>query len=223
MGPVAGIAAGLGIAALASHFGFGEALANLLTIALIAMAAVFVIGLVLRKRAAGQGAPLAGAGAAYRDAQPSRPANGASTIGSRIGGMPSMATGAGTTGTIPAGFDVAAFERNARDQFAALQAANDARDLERLRDYLSPELFDLARTEIAERGDVPQKTEVFGLNAQVLDVAEEAGRYVVSVRFTGSVREQASAVPQDLAEVWHLVKPRSGSGGWVIAGIQQAA
>ena len=43
--------------------------------------------------------------------------------------------------------------------------------------------------EIAERGDTPQRTEVFGLEAQVLDVALEGERYVVSVRFTGSVAE----------------------------------
>jgi predicted lipid-binding transport protein (Tim44 family) len=197
---------------------------------------LFVIGLVLRKRAASQGAALAGAGglggaggllrqqpqdAAFRDARPAMPAGGASVIGSRLGGTGQPLAGAGATGHIPAGFDVAAFERNARDQFMALQAANDARDLERLRDYLSPELFDEARAEIAGRGDAPQKTEVFGLNAQVLDVAEEDARYVVSVRFTGSVREEAAAMPEDLHEVWHLTKPKSGMGGWVIAGIQQ--
>jgi predicted lipid-binding transport protein (Tim44 family) len=55
----------------------------------------------------------------------------------------------------------------------------------------------------------------------VLNVAEEDGRYVVSVRFTGSVREQPAAVPEDLEEVWHLTKPKAGFGGWMIAGIQQ--
>jgi predicted lipid-binding transport protein (Tim44 family) len=102
----------------------------------------------------------------------------------------------------------------------ALQSANDARDLQRLRDYLTPEMFETVRDEIQERGDAPQRTEVFGLDAQVLEVAEEADRYIVSVRFTGSVREQHGAVPEDLDEVWHLTKPR---GGWLVAGIQQVA
>jgi predicted lipid-binding transport protein (Tim44 family) len=62
---------------------------------------------------------------------------------------------------------------------------------------------------------------VFGLTAQVVNVVEEASQYVVSVRFTGSVRDEAGAVPEDLDEVWHLTKPRAGMGGWVIAGIQQ--
>jgi predicted lipid-binding transport protein (Tim44 family) len=143
-------------------------------------------------------------------------------IGSGLGGGAGTLAGSGV-GHIPAGFDTATFERNARDQFMALQAANDAGDLERLRDYLSPELFEVVRAEIAERGDVAQSTQVFGLEARVLNVAEEDSRYVASVRFTGSVREQASATPEDLDEVWHLVKPRTGFGGWVIAGIQQAA
>ncbi|MBK0393752.1 Tim44 domain-containing protein [Ramlibacter algicola] len=233
MGPVAGLAAGLGLAALASHFGFGEALANMMTIALLVMAVLFVIGFVMRKRAAAQGGGLAGAGGVgplggaarsgeqgqgmFRSANTGRTG---SLIGSGIGaGVASTAT---STGTLPAGFDKAGFERTARDQFMALQAANDARDLDRLRDYLSPEMFDAVRAEIAERGDATQKTEVFGLEAQVLDVVEEGDRYVASVLFTGSVREQFGAETEDLREVWHLAKPKAGFGGWVIAGIQQA-
>ena len=242
MGPVAGLAAGLGLAALASHFGFGEALANMMTIALVVMAVLLLVGFIMRKRAMAQGG-LAGAGAgaggmtgmqrhpqdvAFRSAEPNAQGGnaGGSMIGSRLAGgttpwVPASAGMTERTGTIPADFDTAAFERTARDQFMALQAANDARDLDRLRDYLSPEMFEIVRGEIAERGDAAQKTEVFGLNAQVLDVAEEAGQYVVSVRFTGSIREQHGAVPEDLNEVWHLAKPKSGFGGWVIAGIQQ--
>jgi predicted lipid-binding transport protein (Tim44 family) len=232
MGPVAGLAAGLGLAALASHFGFGEALANMMTIALLVMVVLFVIGFVMRKRAAAHGGGLAGAGGVgplgasrpgerapgmFRSADTAR---SGSLIGTGIGA--GLASSASSTGTIPAGFDKAGFERTARDQFMALQAANDARDLDRLRDYLSPEMFDAVRAEIAERGDAPQKTEVFGLGAQVLEVVEEGDRYIASVLFTGSIREQFGAETEDLREVWHLAKPKAGFGGWVIAGIQQA-
>jgi len=224
MGPVAGLAAGLGIAALASHFGFGEALANMLTIALLVMALLMVVGFVMRKRMQQQAPAMAGGAGTFRtaQAQPGTPPRGGSLIGSRLGGG-SFAAPDATAGTIPPGFDVAAFERNAKDQFMALQAANDARDLQRLRDYLTPDMFEAVREDVQLRGDAPQATEVFGLQAQVLDVAEEADRYVVTVRFTGSVREQPGAVPEDLDEMWHLVKPRNGFGGWVIAGIQQAS
>src|SRR3990167_10533340 len=69
MGPIAGLAAGLGLAALASHLGFGEGLANMLMIGLLVMAAIAVVGFIMRKRAAAAqggsgGMAYAGAGAA---------------------------------------------------------------------------------------------------------------------------------------------------------------
>jgi len=56
----------------------------------------------------------------------------------------------------------------------------------------------------------------------VLDAVDEGTRHIVSVRFTGLVREAADQGATPLDEVWHLSKPASGQGGWVIAGIQQA-
>ncbi|GAC1527524.1 MAG: TIM44-like domain-containing protein [Ramlibacter sp.] len=232
MGPIAGIAAGLGLAALASHFGFGAALGNLLTIVLLVMAVLLAVGWFMRRRAAAQAPALATGDAsgpfqrsaahepmARTDSRPLR--EGGSMIGSRIGAGGSSVGDVRPAAGIPAGFDTAGFAANARTQFLALQAANDARDLNRLREYLTPEMFDVIRTDLAERGDAPQQTEVFGLQAQVLAVVQEDGRYVASVLFTGSVRDQPGAVPEDLDEVWHLTKPSQGSGGWMIAGIQQ--
>ena len=45
---------------------------------------------------------------------------------------------------------------------------------------------------------------------------------MVSVRFTGLLREEADAAPAAYDEIWHLAKPLTGNGGWLIAGIQQA-
>jgi len=63
MGPVAGLAAGLGLAALASHFGFGEELASFMMMALLAFVVIAAIGFFMRKRAAGQQPAMAGANA----------------------------------------------------------------------------------------------------------------------------------------------------------------
>jgi predicted lipid-binding transport protein (Tim44 family) len=220
MGVVGGIAAGLGLAALASHFGFGAAMANMLTLALLAMGVLMLVGWFMRKRVANAAPSLAGGPATLRTGDAGTPVmartgNPGSLIGSAL-------PASSSTNAIPADFDTAAFERNAKQQFLALQTANDARDLDRLRDYLTPEMLEAARAEIAERGAAPQHTEVFGLQAQVLDVTQESERYVVSVRFSGSVRTEAGAAPEDLAETWHLTRSRGGADGWVVAGIQQA-
>ncbi len=59
LGPLAGLAAGVGLAALLSHFGLGEAMADFLLIALAVMAVMFVLRLLLRKREAAPGMQLA--------------------------------------------------------------------------------------------------------------------------------------------------------------------
>jgi len=217
MGPLAGLAAGLGLAALASHFGFGEELANMMMIGLLVMAVVMVIGFVMRKKAAASqqgGLQYAGAGNSYGRPAPAEftPAGGSSYA-------PAAATA--TSGSIPANFDVDAFVRNAKVNFIRLQAANDAGNLDDIREFTSPEMFGEIKLAMAERGTAKQETDVVQLNAEVLDVAEEATRYVVSVRFHGLIREEQNAAAGPFDEIWHMTKPTDGSRGWTLAGIQQ--
>lgn len=56
----------------------------------------------------------------------------------------------------------------------------------------------------------------------MLDVAEENNVYLVSVKFTGFIRFGAGIDDEVFDEIWHLSKPRQGSGGWVLSGIQQS-
>lgn len=209
MGPLAGLAAGIGLAALASHFGFGEELANMMMFALLAFAVMAVIGYFLRKRAANQTASMAGAGAPYNAPTSMYQQNDLS--GSSVS----------SSSKIPAGFDADGFIRNAKVGFIRLQAANDAGDLADIREFTSPEMFAEIRMDLDQRNGATQKTDIVSLNAEIMDVAEEANRYVVSVRFSGMLREEANAAPVAIDEVWHLTKPVSAQGGWVLAGIQQ--
>ena len=82
------------------------------------------------------------------------------------------------------------------------------------------ELASMLMMGLPERAGATQTTEVMTVEADVTDVAEDEQRYVVSVRFTGTLRED-SAQTTSFDEVWHLTKPRQGNGGWVLAGIQQ--
>jgi predicted lipid-binding transport protein (Tim44 family) len=221
MGPLAGLAAGLGLAALASHFGFGEQLASMLMIGLLVMAVMVVIGLIMRRRAGAQ-MP----GTAAKDGL-QYAATGADSAATKRGGyelsLPASASGAvaAAAANIPADFDAAGFARNAKVNFIRLQAANDAGNLDDIREFTTPEMFAEIRTHIAERGNAGQETDVVSLEADVVDVAEEGARYVVSVRFRGLIREDKGAEAQSIDEIWNMVKPRDGSGGWVVAGIQQ--
>lgn len=216
MGPLAGLAAGLGLAALASHFGFGEGLANIMMIGLLVMGAVMLFGFLMRKKAAAAQPGMQYANAGMGGNAPRQPdfipASGSSSA---------PAANQASSGNIPADFDVDGFVRNAKLNFIRLQAANDAGNLEDIREFTSPEMFAEIKLEMGERGNAKQETDVVQLNAEVLDVAEEASRYVVSVRFTGLIREEKNAAPEAFDEMWHLTKARSGGTGWVLAGIQQ--
>jgi len=222
MGPLAGLAAGLGLAALASHLGFGEELASMLMIGLLVMAVMVVIGLVMRRRAGTQQPAMAGAGAMQYSAQGS-PQPGAAPRAFDVA-MPGSSAAAASprTSSIPADFDVPAFVRNAKINFIRLQAANDAGNIEDIREFTTPEMFAQLKMNIDERAGATQVTDVVAIDADVIEVAEESSRYVVSVRFIGQIREGANAPAEAVDEVWHLVKPRDGKTGWVLAGIQQS-
>ena len=219
MGPLAGLAAGLGLAALASHFGFGEELASMLMIGLLVLAVMVVIGLFMRRRAAARDA--AGpAGLQYAAA-----GAGSSTPTRRLDEplLPASSAAAATemASRIPADFDAEGFVRNAKVSFIRLQAANDVGNLDDIREFTTPEMFAEISLNLADRGKAVQETEVVTIDAEVLEVVEEATRYIVSMRFRGLIREDTEAAAEPIDEIWHMVKPRDGKGGWVVAGIQQ--
>lgn len=218
MGPVAGLAAGLGLAALASHFGFGEELASMMMIGLLVMAVVVVVGMIMRKRAMAQQPAMASAGGMRYQAQ--EPASRGYEVAMPASGG-SAGNASSSNANIPADFDVAGFVRNAKVQFIRLQAANDTGNLDDIREFTTPEMFAQIKMDLSERGGSTQETDVVSVEADVVDVIEEASRYIVSVRFTGQIREEANGAVVPFDEVWHLVKPRSGTGGWLLAGIQQ--
>ena len=214
LGPIAGLAAGIGLAALLSHFGLGEGFASILMMLLIAAAVFFVVRLLFR-RSAPQSQPLQYAGNTPAPRQFETPASGGGAASAAGAALPSVA------GSIPAGFDVDGFLRQAKLNFVRLQAANDAMNIEDIRNFTTPEMFAEIKLEIEERGRAPQQTDVVTLNAELLDVAKENRQYVASVLFHGAIRETEGAAPEAFDEVWHLNKPVDGGRGWAVAGIQQ--
>ena len=123
---------------------------------------------------------------------------------------------------VPPGFDVQSFERVAKTSFIRLQAANDAKDLDDIRDYTTPEMYGELAMQVAERGDAPQRTEVVSLESKVLEVFEEDGYEYASVRFWGLIRESEGAGPEPFDETWHVRKKMADRRAtWLIAGIQQ--
>jgi predicted lipid-binding transport protein (Tim44 family) len=226
MGPIAGIAAGLGLAALASYLGFGEGLATIMLMVLLAIVAFVVIRMVMSRRAGGQPQP-AYAGAQHRagnsefrgvhDLPASRPAPSYPAASTAIAGAPALDGGV----QVPAEFDEAGFLHNAKVYFVRLQAAFDAGNTQDLREFTSPEMFAELKLQIDARKDERTHTDVVTLDAVVAGFQQDDHDYLVSVQFSGLIRETADPEAKAFEEVWNFAKPVVGEGGWVLAGIQQ--
>ena len=122
---------------------------------------------------------------------------------------------------LPDGTEPATFLRVARQRFNHIQSVNSASNVEEIRRYLTPELFNSMYQDIMANQD-QDVAEFSNLNAMVADTVTENGQYVVSVRFTGTVSEDLNSLPQPFTEIWHFVKPAGSQQDWVVAGIQQA-
>ena len=221
MGPLAGLAAGIGLAALFSHLGMGEGMANMMMMLLLGAAVFFAVRWFLKKRQPAAAQPAmqyAGMPAGMEPPRVTEPFIPAAAGGTAA----AAATATEVAANIPADFDVEGFLRQAKLNFIRLQAANDRGDMEDVRQFCSPEMAAEIQMQFQERKQLVQETDVVQLDAELLDVSTEAKRALASVRFSGLIREEANAAPEAFSEVWHLTKPLDGSQGWHIAGIQQS-
>jgi len=228
LGPIAGLAAGLGIAALLSHFGLGEAfagmMANMIVIALIAFIAIWLIRKFMsRRRAAEPAYQTGGASLNQGGYRPSEPRYTAPPTGQYLApeAQPLATPQINSAPDIPAGFDTESFLRNAKVYFVRLQAAWDVGNIEDIREFTTPEMFAEVRVDLASRGAQANQTDVVQLNADLLAVEERGSEYLASVRFSGLIREEAGAAAAPFVEIWNLSKSRTTGEGWLLAGIQQ--
>ena len=227
MGPLAGLAAGGLLAALFMGGAFeGINMMDILMLAALMGAIFFVVRMLRRPRQDHSATPMqySGMGAAGNRA-------GATAAGTAQTAAPSSMTGATASApvsdrsaNIPADFKVEPFLRNAKTSFIRLQAANDSRDLNDIREYTTPEMYAEISMEISERGDALQKTEVIAINADLLEVVTENDTAIASVRFNGQLRESSDASPVPFDEIWHVQKNlKDPEAVWLLAGIQQVS
>jgi predicted lipid-binding transport protein (Tim44 family) len=213
LGPLAGLAAGIGLGWLFSQGGFGAGFSAIVLALLVGIAVVALARLLLRRR----------------DGLPSSPyaALGRNAVSAPAPSQFAVLPGAAPleperqAARVPVDFDEAGFVKQAKLNFIRLQNANDSGDMETLREVTTEEMFAALSADFAARGKQAQQTDVANLSASVLEVATEDDMHWVSVHFSGMLREDANAEPAAFDEVWHLQKPVAGQSGWLLAGIQQ--
>lgn len=231
MGPLAGLAAGLGIAALLSSFGLAEGLAQMLSNALL-IGLVVVAGVMLFRFIANRRRPdfAYGHGPANRQqTSGSQPLNqsGQARPDAMFQGWqraPLGSTSAANTVKVtgfPTARDQAAFLASAKTLFMRLQGAWDRNEQGDIFELTTPEMFAQIKRDLEARGRQPSHTEVTQLEAEVLGTESTANETLVSVRFYGQMREDDANTAAPFQEVWNVVSDASGGDAWRLAGIQQ--
>jgi predicted lipid-binding transport protein (Tim44 family) len=231
MGPLAGLAAGLGIAALLSSFGLGEGLAQLVANALLIGLAI-AAGVALLRSIANRRRPhLADAhgvagrqrtgGAGFFDP----PAQARDRTGA-YARPPLVTTDPPAAARGIAHADPAlepgqpAFVESAKAIFMRLQRAWDANEQGDLFELTTPDMFARLKLDLEARGREPSRTEVAALDAEILGTQRNADETLVSVRFYGQMREDDAPSAQPFEEIWNLLRT-TGDTAWRLAGIQQ--
>ena len=245
-----GLAAGLGLAWLASSLGLGAAMGQFMMFALLALIVMMIVGWFMRSRknqgAASSASPFAfqGAGPVGQPAVPVsyRPENVGNDASARpwernTAAFDSSAAapvasgsliGSGLAGSqtwgIPAGFDSEGFLASAKANFVSLQAAWDKSDIPALRVMMTDTMLKEIQTQLAERevhtGGPVNLTEVVMIEAHLLGIEDLGADYMASVEFSGMIREEPSSGPSPFREVWNMIKSKNGSNGWLVAGVQ---
>ncbi|OFZ86062.1 MAG: hypothetical protein A2V78_13135 [Betaproteobacteria bacterium RBG_16_64_18] len=221
LGPIAGLAAGLGLGWLIGQGGLGGMIGSVMMMLLVAFAAMALFRWFARRNTEAT-APVQYAGI------------GAGT-GTGLGNetvaapppsqMPSAEAGPDFRSQfqpqIPVGFDADGFLKQAKLNFVRLQEANDRGNVDALREITTEDMYAELKLDLLERAGRTQQTDVVTLTASLLEVVTEGNLHWASVRFAGSIRETPNTAPVAFEEVWHLQKPADGKTGWLLAGIQQ--
>ncbi len=245
-----GLAAGLGLAWLASSLGLGAAMGEFMMFAALALVLMMVIGWFMRRKT--QNVAPSASPFAFQSVNPAgepsipasyRPENVGNDASARpwernVAALDGTAApvplaggsmiGSGLLGSqtwgIPEGFDSVGFLTSAKANFVSLQAAWDQSDIPALRVMMTDTMLKEIQAQLAEReahtGGPVNLTEVVMIEAHLLGIEDLGNEYMASVEFSGMIREEPSTGPSPFREVWNMIKSKNGSNGWLVAGVQ---
>ncbi len=131
------------------------------------------------------------------------------------------ASQSGAAVSVP-GFDEEEFLRGAKLVYTRLQASWDARDLNDIHEFATPEVMEEIKRQAAQ-DPTPSKTEILLINAKVLEAKFQGQHTVATVYYDVLMREDKTKdAPEQVREVWHFRRDSADpKASWKLEGIQQ--
>ena len=210
MGPLAGLMAGGLLASLLMGGGFSGI--NFFDIIIVAVLAFFVIrflrGRMQTQQAGNANQPTTNAFQRQDNNQPI------------FGSQSNMATSAPVINA-PTWFNADSFLAVAKEHFMSLQAQWDSNEMDKIAEYVTPEMLTFLRQERAEDGTGFQSTYIDNL-AVVLDgVDDDADKTVATLTFTGVAKTSRFDQGEAFNESWRMEREQGDNKPWLVAGIRQ--
>lgn len=214
LGPLAGIAAGGLLASMFMGGGFqGMQIFDILIMAVIAFV-IFRFIAARRRKQQEQFAP-AGHAPMQREAfEPQQPAGG-----SIFGG--SAAPAARPVINAPAWFNEERFIEAARSHFQSLQQRWDANEMDKIAEFVTPQMLQFLKQERADLGDGFQSTYIDNLQVQLEGVDDRADKTIATLTFSGVSKTSRFDQGEVFSESWNMERAQGDNQPWLVAGIRQ--
>jgi predicted lipid-binding transport protein (Tim44 family) len=210
---LAGIAAGGLLASMFMGGGFqGMQFFDILIMAVIA----FVIFRFIAARRRKQQQPnMAPAGAPFQRETFEQPQQ----TNSMFGGSPAAA--ARPVINAPAWFNEERFLEAARTHFQSLQQHWDANEMDKIAEFVTPQMLQFLKKERADLGDGFQSTYIDNLTVQLDGLDDRADKTIATLTFAGVSKTSRFDQGEVFSESWNMERAPGDNQPWLVAGIRQ--
>ncbi|UXY52939.1 Tim44 domain-containing protein [Pseudomonas tohonis] len=211
LGPLAGLAAGGLLASMFMGDGFqGMQIFDFLIIALIA----FVIFRFIAARKRQQQGQPAMAGAPFQREMPQQQAP-------IFGSTAAPAPVAQRAFNAPSWFNEERFIEAGREHFMSLQQHWDAAEMDKIAEFVTPQMLSFLKEERASLGDGFQSTYIDNLQLQLDGIDELADKTVATLTFNGVSKTSRFDQGEVFSESWRMERANGDNQPWLVAGIRQ--
>ena len=215
LGPLAGIAAGGLLASMFMGDGFqGMQIFDILIMAVIAFLIFRFIAARRRKQQGEQMATAAGP-MTYQRENAQQPAQN-----SMFGGS-GAASAAAPVINAPAWFNETRFLEAARSHFQSLQQHWDANEMDKIEEFVTPQMLQFLKKERADLGDAFQSTYIDNLTVQLDGLDDRADKTIATLTFSGVSKSSRFDQGEVFSESWNMERPQGDNQPWLVAGIRQ--
>jgi predicted lipid-binding transport protein (Tim44 family) len=121
----------------------------------------------------------------------------------------------------PAWFNEERFVEAARNHFQSLQQHWDANEMDKIAEFVTPQLLEFLKKERADLGEGFQSTYIDNLNVQLDGVDDRSDKTVATLTFSGVSKSSRFDQGEVFSESWNMERPQGDNQPWLVAGIRQ--